>query len=381
MSRAALFAVIAPLLACPAADGGAGSEGEGSSGGGGSSSEGGSSGTAGTSATASSSATASTSASTSATTLDDSGSDGGSSGGEGGSTTGDDPPPPEAIAVAVGYGTRRVRSDDGITWTDFVEVDPNGGDDDALLRGVCYGDGIFLAVGGGGSGFSMRSSDGIAWVDELHTLDAFVSDCVRLGDVFVAAGGNGLRARSIDDGVSWEDESPYYAGHYRAIAASDALAVAVGHTYGDSTVGLVATTDGSGPWSSEQLVGAQYSGRGIAYGHGVFVTHDADGVLRSSSDGADWTEVHDFDAGDGWMLFADGQFITAGDGSYWTSTDGTRWQAQAGDVRGLVGWLDGHWFSLGWPATIDVSDDLASWQNVFAPGGSGLTDIAIGVPG
>ena len=29
----------------------------------------------------------------------------------------------------------------------------------------------------------------------------------------------------------------------------------------------------------------------------------------------------------------------------------------------------------------DISDDLASWQNVFAPGGSGLTDIAVGVPG
>ncbi len=379
MSRAALSGVTALLLACPAADGGGGSEAEVSSGGGGSDT-----GTTDSGASASTSATTTTSASTSATSLDDGSSGGGSGGsddGSDGTTTGDEPPPPEAIAVAVGYGTRRVRSDDGLSWTDFVEVNPNGGDDDQLLRGVCYGDGIFLAVGGGGSGFSLRSADGIAWTDESHTLDAFVSDCVRLGDVFVIAGGNGLRARSIDDGVTWQDDSPYYAGHYRAIAASESIAVAVGHTYGEGTVGLVATTDGSGPWSSEQLVGAQYSGHGIAFGHGVFVTHDADGVLRSSTDGAQWDDAYDFDAGEGWVHFADGQFITAGDGSYWTSVDGSSWQSQAGDVRGVVGWLDGRWFSLGWPATIDVSDDLASWQNAFAPGGSGFTDVAIGVPG
>lgn len=319
-----------------------------------------------------------TSASTTASTTDG----GSSSDGGADSSSGDEPPPPEAVAVAVGYGTRRVRSDDGVTWTDFVEVNPNGGDDNDLLRGIGYGDGVFVAVGGGGSGFSMRSNDGITWTDDNHTLDAFVSDCVWLDGTFVIAGGNGLLARSTDAAVTWQDDSPYFAGHYRAIAASDTLAVAVGHTYGDSMVGLINTTDGSGPWSGDAMVGAQYAGHGIAFGHGVFVTHDSDGVLRWSDDGLQWNQALDLQDGAGWVAFANAQFITAGDGSYWVSTDGASWDALASDnLRDVVGFIDGHFMTLGWPAAIDISDDLATWQNVFAPGGSGLTDIAVGVPG
>lgn len=337
--------------------------------------------TAGTTAstTASTTTTAGTTAGTTVGTTDAS-----ESSGDGGAdtSTGDEPPPPEAIAVAVGYGTRRVRSDDGVTWTDFVEVNPDGGDDNDLLRGIGYGDGVFVAVGGGGAGFSMRSTDGITWTDENHTLGSFVSDCVWLEGIYVIAGGNGLLARSTDGAVTWEDDGPYFAGHYRAIAGSDALAVAVGHTYGNSTVGLINTTDGSGTWSGEAMVGAQYSGHGIAFGHGVFVTHDADGVLRWSDDGMQWTQALDLEAGGGWVAFANAQFITAGDGSYWVSDDGAQWEALASDnLRDVIGFIDGHFMTLGWPASIDISDDLASWQNVFAPGGSGLTDIAVGVPG
>ncbi len=293
-----------------------------------------------------------------------------------------EPPARDAIAVAVGYGTRRVRSEDGLEWTDFVEVDPDGGDDENLLRGIGYGDGIFLAVGGAGMGFSMRSFDGITWQDENHDLGGFVSDAAWIEGTFVAAGGNGLRVRSLDGGVTWQDEGPYYSGHFRAIAAGNGVVVAVGHTYGDSNVGLVDTTVDGASWSGEQLVGAPYSGLGLAFGAGVFVTRDAEGAVRSSTDGQTWSAVvHQLEGG-GAMLYADDRFVTAGNGAYWTSTDGETWEELvADDVRSPVGFVAGQWLTLGWPATIDASADLLAWQNVFAPGGSGLTDVAVGSPG
>jgi hypothetical protein len=298
-----------------------------------------------------------------------------------GSESSGETPARDAIAVAVGYGTRRVRSEDGLEWTDFVEVDPEGGDDPNLLRGIGYGDGVFLAVGGAGLGFSMRSFDGITWQDETHTFDAFASDVAWLDGTFVAAGGNGLRMRSLDGGVTWQDMGPYYSGHFRAIAAGNGVVVAVGHTYGDTNVGIVDTTSDGASWSGEQLVGAPYAGLGLAFGAGVFVSRDDAGAVRSSSDGVDWGGVLELDDG-GAVLFADGRFVTAGNGAYWTSEDGTTWdELAADDVRTPVGFVAGQWLTLGWPATIDASADLLSWQNVFAPGGSGLTDVAVGPPG
>jgi hypothetical protein len=303
------------------------------------------------------------------------------SGPDSGDTTGDPPPPGDPIAVAVGYGTRRVRSEDGLSWTDFQRVNPDGGDDDDLLRGIGYGDGVFLAVGGAGVGSSMRSLDGIEWTDAHGDLPSFVSDTVWLDGTFVAAGGNGLRMRSLDQGVSWQDLTRYYAGHYRALAAGNGVVVAVGHTYGDSNVGLVSTTTDGAAWTPEQTGGAGWSGGSIAFGGGVFVARDQAGQVRVTADGLTWSEPTLSLGGSGTMLHADGAFVTPGDAGYFTSPDGTRWtELPARFPRDLAGFIEGRFLRLGWPATIDASEDLLAWENVFSPGGSGLTDIAVGEP-
>lgn len=307
-------------------------------------------------------------------------SDGGDTSGAGDDTASVDP---DAIAVAVGYGTRRVRSTDGLVWTDFVEVNPDGGDDNDLLRGVGYGDGVFVAVGGGGMGFSMRSTDGITWTDENHTLGGFLSDVVMLDDgTFVAVGGNGLRVRSTDGGVTWIDPSEYYAGHHRAIAFGNGVAVAVGHNYGDSSDGLVTTTQDGATWTPMQSGGGSYSGGSIVFGNGTFVACDDDGVIRASNDGLAWTDADTTTTGARRPVFGQDAFWIGGDGGYSTSSDGVQWSQYASDqVRDPVIWFHDQYLTLGWPASIAASTDLTTWTTVFEPGGSGLTDIAIGVPG
>jgi hypothetical protein len=69
---------------------------------------------------------------------------------------------PKGTFVAVGYGGRRVRStDDGVTWTDDVSIDPSGGDDLSLLRTIAWGNGLFVAAGWR----IMTSPDGVTWKD------------------------------------------------------------------------------------------------------------------------------------------------------------------------------------------------------------------------
>ncbi len=285
----------------------------------------------------------------------------------------------DAIAVAVGYGTRRVMSADGVEWTGFVEIDPAGGDDENLLRGVGYGGGAFVAVGGAGQGLSLVSFDGVEWVYEDRTHSSFLSDAVWFDDGFVAAGGNGYRVRSSDDGESWEETGGYFAGHFRDLVAGSDRVVAVGHTYGGNDMGLWSSTVDGVTWSDEQTGGAPLSS--VAYGAGVFVAVGNGGRVMSSSDGQRWTDAELGLSGTEGVFFGDGQFHVAADSSYWTSTDGEAWsQTKVPDARGIAAELHGAFLTTSWPAAVLRSSRLGTWETVFQVEGSGLTDIAVGPP-
>jgi hypothetical protein len=286
----------------------------------------------------------------------------------------------EAIAVAVGYGFRRVWSADGIAWQDLQELNPNGGDDNQLLRGVGYGDGVFVAVGGGGLGVSITSTNGVDWENQNDTPPSFLSDVVWLGDAFVAAGGNGLRLRSTDGGQTWGDQAPYISGHFRGIATDGTIAVAVGHTYGDEDIGMWSTTTDGVSWTPEQTGGTPFSS--IASGNGTFVAAGAEGRVSSSSDGASWDDQSLGTSPFFVVAYAGDEFLVAAEGTLWSSPDGGAWTEVEGvDSRPVSAYFMGGYFALGWPATIERSDDLVAYENVFEPGGSGFTDIAVGVPG
>ena len=285
-----------------------------------------------------------------------------------------------SIAVAVGYGFRRVWSGDGLEWQDFQEDDPMGGDDDALLRGIGYGDGTFVAVGGAAVGVTITSRNGADWENQT-TQPSFLSDVVWLNDTFVAAGGNGLRLRSTDGGVTWGDQTGYYAGHFRGIATDGALVVAVGHTYGGGgDIGMWSTTTDGDAWTAEETGGSPFGA--IAWGAGTFVAVGAGGRASASADGTTWDDQTLGAANFNAVMFDGEAFLVAGDGALWSSPDGATWtEVDPADPRPVIAHFMGGYFALGWPATIDRSDDLVAYETVFEPGGSGLTDIAVGVPG
>jgi hypothetical protein len=108
--------------------------------------------------------------------------------------------------VAIGYRSARVYSMDGKTWSQAPDPavlppawtgPPIDGDNQWLLRGGCWGQGKFIAVGGTGGdlGLMLSSSDGKAWslVGGSQTND----DCAFGAGLWVT------QIRSSRDGTTW----------------------------------------------------------------------------------------------------------------------------------------------------------------------------------
>lgn len=281
--------------------------------------------------------------------------------------------------VAVGYGGRRMTSTDGIAWTDDVIVDPNGGDDDNLFRGVGFDGAQFIAAGGSAAGQIATSPDGATWTFRPPGT-SWLADVVPLGAALVTAGGNGLRQRSLDKGVTWIDAAPYYAGHYRGIASGKGIAVAAGHTYGSSTVGLSSTTTDGKTWTAAVTGGSAF--HSIAFGDvagGVFVAA-GDDRCSTSPDGAAWTACAGT-TGSGFdrVVFANGMFILGNASGYFTSTDGVTFQHLAApEHHGVTAHGLGLYVALDWPDHILTSPDLTTWTLRSGDTGPAFVEVAFG---
>lgn len=286
-----------------------------------------------------------------------------------------DAPPGTPIAVAVGYGQRRAHSFDGITWQ-LQEVRPDGGDDDDLFRGLTFGGGRFVAVGGSSVGLTAVSLDGVAWTPG-GTARAWIGDVAWNGSVLVAAGGNGVRVRSTDGGATWIDDAGYQATHYRSVAASGAgVVVAVGHSYDAPSVGVITSTADGVTWNERRRAGATFGT--VAFGAGTFVAAGEGGLVATSRDGASWTD-RTVGTGAGAVVFTGGEFVLSRSSGIYRSPDGETWTPATTPSRNVAGYFGGAYLAVGWPLSISRSTDLSSWTPVFSPMGSGLTEMVTGV--
>lgn len=285
-----------------------------------------------------------------------------------------DAPPGTPIAVAVGYGQRRAHSFDGITWQ-MQELRPDGGDDDDLFRGLTWGGGGFVAVGGSSVGLTAVSLDGIAWTPG-GSARAWIGDVAWNGSVLVAAGGNGVRVRSTDGGATWIDDAGYQAIHYRSVASGGGVVVAVGHTYGGVSVGVITSTADGVTWNERRSAGAVFGT--VTYGAGRFVAAGEGGLIATSSDGAVWTD-QTVGTGAGGVVFTDGEFVLSRGSGIYRSPDGLTWTPATSASRAVVGHFGGAYLAVGWPLVISRSTDLTSWTPVYSPMGSGLTEMVTGV--
>jgi hypothetical protein len=258
--------------------------------------------------------------------------DGGVTAGDGGlaPTFVDEPPVPGAKPMFFGGGgsARYGNSVDGKAWKQGGSG--NGGEASDLVRGVGYGDGVFIGVGGAfGSGYVVRTTDGVNF-SFPRSNTGWLGDVAFDHGLWVAAGGNGVRARSADGGKTWTSAGSDFQGHFRRIAAGGGRFLAVGHQGSGNGMSSV-SLDGI-KWSPSRIGGGS-EWRGVAFGNGVFVLASGSSC-QVTADGLAFTDcgVPGSDRG---VFFLGGEFVLFRPGRFDHSPDGKNWtKGTAGGVPG-----------------------------------------------
>lgn len=265
-------------------------------------------------------------------------------------------PPRQPMVVGVGGWGFRASTTDGVTWSE--QGNPPGGDDHTpdLLRGVGFGDGTFLAVGGDRNSMIMRSTDGVTWQEDMHPAGSqWLGGVAWDGGVWVAAGGVGSNMRSTDDGLTWTQNSEYFSHAARAVAAGNGVFVAVGDQ------GLIAVSRDAGlTWTEHNQPGSGFGS--VAYGAGHFVAVGARWMNPGfethcvvSADAATWTPCPMTSDRFGAVSAADGHLIVGMSQGIAVTSDGVNWTTHEGDYpervagRGMT-WI-GESYGQRWSST------------------------------
>lgn len=206
--------------------------------------------------------------------------------------------------IGVGYGGLRIVSRDlGATWQDETHWSSDGGDDHDLLRTIAYGNGVWLS----GGWRLTTSNDGVDWHDLgdaeaiIDAVNCPVTDGMAFGaGKFLVACGSMLAA-SVD-GLSWErvGPTPDVGGHPYLFydAPNEQFACS-----GDDGASFV-SSDGL-EWQPLAIDTVHWCAGGLTpraqcpsfYHDGVFLSAEWGGLIRRSTDGADWSNVYSDDFG------------------------------------------------------------------------------------
>lgn len=251
----------------------------------------------------------------------------------------DMPAMPEGRPMVVGVGNWGLRASttDGVTWTEIGS--PPGGNDHTpdLLRGVGFGNGTFLAVGGNQNSMIMRSTDGVTWQEDMHPGGRQWLGGVAWDDgVWVAAGGVGTNMRSTDDGVTWTQHPNNFSRAARAMAAGDGVFVAVGDQ------GLIAVSRDAGlTWTEHIQPGSGFGS--VTYGAGHFVAVGARWMNPGfethcviSADATNWTPCPLTSERFAAASFADGHLIIGMAEGIAVSSNGVDWTTHMGSYPSRV---------------------------------------------
>ncbi len=241
------------------------------------------------------------------------------------------------VAVAgTGTGNRVMTSPDGITWTSRTSAA------DYMWRQVVYGNGVFVAVSGGSSNTNqvMTSTDGITWTLRTSAQNGIYPsewyDVVYAEGLFVAVGtspyGSGFRVQTSPDGITWTGRTSGVAtdANFRGIAysAADSQFVAVAQS---GTNRVMTSPDGI-TWTARSAAAAN-TWTSVAYGNGRYVAVASTGTgtrMMSSTDAITWSTVSGI-SDNTWerIIYGGTQFIAVGSSTAETvaSPDGVTWTA------------------------------------------------------
>lgn len=270
-----------------------------------------------------------------------------------------------SMFVAVGDAGRRTVSPDGVTWMHDSWEPGNEGDNDRLFRGVAYGGGLYVAIGGSQIARVSVTRDGSSWT-EAALEGGFLEGIAYGAGFWVAAGANGRTIRSRD-AATWIDPQIDYGPHFRSMKFGNGRFVAVGDRGRRRT-----TLDGL-TWTDNVEGGAGF--QDLAFGDGRFVAVGYEGRRVVSEDGATW--MFDVTGGDQLhaVAYGNGRFVAIGGARVAVSSNGGEtWVEQPGPPLNRISFGNASFVATGWQDTRWTSPDGLVWQEVAG----GVTDPGYG---
>jgi hypothetical protein len=223
------------------------------------------------------------------------------------------------IFVAVGQAGLLTTSTDGITWTSRTS-----GFGDSNINGVIYADSLFLA--GGDAGKIATSTDGITWTSRTS---GFGGNGIRSltygGGLWVIAGQAAVLATSPDT-ITWTGRSSGHAG-----TPINSLGYGNGVYLSGGEYGAFFTSTNAISWTSRSVGFGGSNVAGIIYEDSIYVAISGGGAVATSPDGITWTGRTSGFGGSGInaITYGDSLFVIAGSaGKLATSPDAITWTLQ-----------------------------------------------------
>ncbi len=204
-------------------------------------------------------------------------------------------------------------ADAGLSWTAT-----SGGTNNLLFSGVTHGSAGFVAVSA--SGQILRSIDGTDWRHDVTVEEPARMNAVAFGNnLYVAVGGSGSgNIWTSTDAQHWDRLDS--ATRLHSVAYGNGVHVAVGNG-GEAIV----SSDGA-RWTPPVQVSSTEL-RGLGFGSGRFAAVGNAGTILTSTDGMRWTPQESGSASDlSSVAHGNHRFVTVGNrGAILTSDDGSRW--------------------------------------------------------
>jgi alpha-tubulin suppressor-like RCC1 family protein len=275
-------------------------------------------------------------------------------------------------------------SADGINWTNIPIASGN------LWKSVAYGDGKFVAFGGGFGGGSQNaaiSSDGTSWSFATTVSNAY--DNVRyVGNKFIITARTQLYQSLLtsDDGISWTLKTlPGGTKYWNNVEYGNGKFVAVAGGVGN-TSDIVAISNDGNTWTSE-ILPVSNAWIDIAYGNNTFIAVVSSGnTIVTSPDGTNWTQRPLPKSGT-WrsITYGNNKFVIVGnDNTILSSNDGITWTQTTSSIT-----TDWNTIRYGNDRFVAVSNeqtsnprslaliDISLWNNIAA-GNLHMVGIATG---
>ena len=176
------------------------------------------------------------------------------------------------LYLAVGTGGSIISSIDTVTWNNVISGVKH------TLNGIAYGNGIYVVVGGAGT--ILTSAAGSAWAQVNFSNFNTLTSVIFAAGQFYAVSDSGEILVSAN-GTSWAYKTSPVVTSINSITYGNSTWVAVGNQ------GQVITSTDGNSWSSRTI--SKYNLYAVNYQLGQFVATGQHGKTYTSTDGISWS--------------------------------------------------------------------------------------------